>query len=253
MLSLLFTLLLTLAACSLPGSGQTTGPAQRPAQRQAQGEYTYVAIGASDTFGLGAREPYTSNWASDLAHELGPHYHMVNLGILGIRLHQALDVELPIALDAHPDLVTIWLAVNDIAAHVPADNYDHDLDTLLSRLRANSPHARIAVANVPDLTQLPGFYRLYLDQNQSDQSTTSDNDEITDTTTQEIQAQIEAYNTAISRVVRQHTSLLVDLSPYNTDLKNHPEYISQDGLHPTSLGYQRLAELFYQVLQSGKG
>jgi lysophospholipase L1-like esterase len=29
----------------------------------------------------------------------------------------------------------------------------------------------------------------------------------------------------------------------------HPEYISSDGFHPNALGYTKLAEFFYQVLQ----
>ncbi len=84
---------------------------------------TYVAIGASDTFGIGADDPQTENWPTDLAAKLGNGVQLINLGVPGITAHQAIKIELPVALDAHPDLVTIWLAVNDIIDNVPVASY----------------------------------------------------------------------------------------------------------------------------------
>src|SRR5436305_728530 len=105
-----------LSGCSLSSttttSNQSTTP---PPQRQ----LTYVAIGASDTFGFGTSDPYNQNWATDLAGKLGPRYRLINLGIPSMHVQDALTSELPVALDAHPNLVTIWLAVNDLADHVP--------------------------------------------------------------------------------------------------------------------------------------
>ncbi len=245
---LLFLLLpFILASCSWPG-GRAVDTSATPT---GSSQSTYVAIGASDTFGLGTHDPYTQNWANDLGRLLGARYHVVNLGVPGILVHQALDVELPIALDARPDLVTIWLAVNDIAAHVPVASYEQDLDTLLSRLQASRPHARIVIANVPDLTALRGFYALYASSGKSLSDPNLPASQLQQLTP-EIQQQATLYNTAISNVVRQHKILLVDLSQPGYDLPNHPEYISADGLHPTSLGYKRLAELFYQTLNKGK-
>ena len=56
---------------------------------------------------------------------------LVNLGIPGIDVHEALELEVPVALDAHPDLITVWLAVNDLVDKVPLASYRDDLDTLL--------------------------------------------------------------------------------------------------------------------------
>jgi lysophospholipase L1-like esterase len=190
-----------------------------------------VALGASDTFGIGTEDPYHDNWASDLATRLGPRYHLVNLGIPSIVLHRALTTELPVALDAHPSLVTIWLAVNDIIAQVPVASYQQDLNTMLTRLQTASPQVHIAVANVPDLTLLPYF------QNQRGFDV------------QQLDAQIQAYNAAIASTVEQHHVILVDLTQHAYDLQQHPEYVSQDGLHPTEIGYEQLALLFYQALQ----
>ncbi len=211
---------LPLAACIsfAPDQGRVTG-----VQQPAAASLTYVALGASDTFGIGTDDPQSQNWASDLATMLGKRVHLINLGIPDIDLHSALGVELPVALDSHPGLVTVWLAVNDLADNVPLANYSHDLNLLLTRLQA--AHARIAVANVPDLTLLPHFQSY-------DQAA--------------LRARILAYNDAIVSAVSAHHVLLVDL--YHNDLA--PEYISGDGFHPNALGYTRVAEIFYQVLKT---
>lgn len=197
-------------------------------QQPPKAHLTYIAIGASDTYGIGADDPPTESWPADLAQKLGSGARLVNLGIPGIRLHQALDIEIPVAIDAQPDLVTVWLAVNNLANNVAVSDYSHDLDLLLSRLQAAVPHGRIVVANVPDLIFLPYFSSF--DQ-------------------QALATQVQDYNTAIATLVKRHHVIAVDLYQQWTELSNHPEYISSDGLHPSTLGYTRLAELFYQVLQ----
>lgn len=216
-------LLLCCVACDpfLTAQSTPTTVLQPPAAK-----LTYVAIGASDTYGIGADDPETQNWPADLSTLLGRQVHLINLGVPNIDVHAALGVELPIALDAHPDLVTVWLAVNDLADNVPVTSYAHDLDLLLARLRSAAPHARIAVANVPDLTLLPRF---------------------SSSNVQLLRAQILAYNNVIASIVARHSALLVNL--YQSDLAQHPEYISNDGFHPSTIGYTQVAQLFYQTLK----
>lgn len=223
-LLLLFTSSCTALAATHQASITTTHP---PTSSQ----LTYVAIGASDTFGFGTDNPYVQNWASDLENKLGNNYKLINLGIPGITLHDALRMELPIALDAHPRLVTVWLAVNDIVDKVPVSSYTRDLNILLARLRTQDPHALIALANVPDLALLPYFHHK------------------NSPSPQLLQAQISAYNAAIAAASSKYHALLIDLSQQNYNLKSHPDYISEDGLHPTPNGYARLADLFYSAIR----
>lgn len=226
-LMILSLLILSLGGCSLLTGGQASSSSPGELQ-QDQGQLTYVAIGASDTFGIGTADPYNLNWASDLAREIGPRYHLINLGIPGAIMSTATGRELPIALDLHPNLVTIYLGVNDIADNVPLTSYTHDLDMMLSRLQADAPGVRIAIANIPDLTLLPHFRSF---------------------DPQVLLMRISRYNMAIADNVQRHHVILVDLAAYNTEIKMHPEYLSNDGFHPNELGYSKLAQLFYQVLQ----
>lgn len=215
---------LLLGSCG-PGPGHTP---RQPAARTPAAVLTYVAIGASETFGIGAQDPYSENWPGQLAALFKRPVHVVNLGIPGITLHAALQSELPVALDVHPALVTIWLAVNDLATAVAVPDYSHDLDTLLAHLQVAVPQAEIAVGNVPDLSSVPFF------------STPPP---------PLLRQHILAYNGAIASIVRRHHALLVDLSGTGYNLQEFPQYISRDGLHPSSIGYLQLAELFYAALQ----
>jgi lysophospholipase L1-like esterase len=82
---------------------------------------------------------------------------------------------------------------------------------------------------VPDLTLLPAF-------NNEDPAA--------------LTAKVLAFNTVISTISARHHVILVDLYQHFRELSTHPEYISSDGLHPSTLGYERIAELFYQALQT---
>src|SRR5438132_307167 len=129
-----------LSGCALPGGGEPT---------RLRAPLTYVAIGASDAVGVGVDDPERDGWVSVLQRALPRPTRLVNLGIPGIRLGGALAVELPPAIEARPDLVTVWLAVNDVIGGVALEAYRADLDRLLGRLREETG-AVVALGNVPD-------------------------------------------------------------------------------------------------------
>lgn len=195
------------------------GCAPAPAATASPRPLTYVAIGASDTVGVGAAAPDRESWPAVLHRKLPAGSRLVNLGVSGTLLHQALDQQLPVALDSDPDLVTVWLAVNDYGARVPLARYATELDTLLGTLRAQTD-AVILVGNIPDLRALPAASRFDL-------------------------RDVDRWNAAIEEVAQRHAATLVDLRPTWHEVAEHPEYISGDGFHPSSAGYGRLAEVFY--------
>jgi lysophospholipase L1-like esterase len=198
------------------------------AYAQSQRVQTYVAIGASDAVGVGAQNPETDGWVPRFGAHLGPSVQVVNLGVSGSTLAQALDEQLAPALDAQPDVVTVWLAVNDLNARVPLAEYAAELDTLLGQLETS--HARVLVGNVPDLARL-GAYR-GIDQ-------------------AALENVVAQWNGVIADTTARHGAVLVDLYARWQDLAQHPEYVSTDGFHPSSEGYQRLADLFAAANDAG--
>jgi acyl-CoA thioesterase-1 len=190
--------------------------------------WRYVAIGASDSLGVGATDPDREGWVPRLAGLLGPETEVVNLGVSGALLEDGLR-ELPLAVRADPDLVTVWMCVNDFKALVPLSMYAGQLDAVLGELRQNTK-ARVLVANLPDLTRVTVFASviafLGLDPTP-------------------VRSEVVRWNGAIAHVVDKHGATLVDLHAAWRELEQHPEYVSEDGFHPSTAGYARLAELFH--------
>lgn len=230
-------LLLFLSACATSGTSSTTSKAAvtptatQPVSGQQieAGPLTYVALGASDAVGVGSNEPGSQGYVPLLAARLPKGSHLINLGVSGIHLHEALSQELPIALTTAPKLVTIWLVANDFVADVPYDSYMQDLDSLLKQLRA-STQARLVMANLPDLTRLPAFANLTKDQKAK------------------MLLAIQHWNTGIATIAARYHVTLVDLFSQYKQLTTHPEYISIDGFHPSPLGYVQLANYFWQAI-----
>src|SRR5205807_59361 len=98
----------------------TTAPTPTPTPTKPA--IRYVAIGASDTVGVGASDPRVGSWPARVAARLPVGTDYVNLGVSGSLASQAAREQLPNALALDPGLVTVWLAVNDLNANVaPAD------------------------------------------------------------------------------------------------------------------------------------
>ncbi len=229
---LLLTTALAPSASAFAGGHRAAAPV-RP--------LTYVAIGASDAYGVGADDPASESWPAVLDAMLPRGSRLVNLGVPGITLARALDIELPVALDALPgrcaarknsgcagsrSVVTVWLAVNDLRAGASLRSYGANLHTLLRALRLRTG-AAVLVGNVPDLAALPSF------RGQGPA----------------LAATVAAWNKAIAATAHQDGATLVDLYAGWRELAAHPEYVGADGLHPTAAGYHRLAEIFYRGLE----
>ena len=191
---------------------------------------TYVALGASDAVGVGSNQPGSQGYVPLLRTRLQKGSHLIDLGISGILLHEALTQELPLALSTSPKLITIWLVTNDFVGGVSYNGYMHDLNSLLQQLRAGTK-ARIVMANLPDLTRLPLF---------KGQSTARKARTI---------AGIEMWNRTIAIIAARYGVTLVDLFSHQSQLTNHPEYISSDGFHPSPAGYVQLSNYFWDAIQ----
>jgi acyl-CoA thioesterase-1 len=194
------------------------------------GPVTYVALGASDAVGIGSNIPGSQGYVPLVAAHLPKGSHLINLGISGIQLHEALSQELPLALTTSPNLITIWLVANDFIGGVTYDNYLHDLNTLLQQLQV-STRARVVMANLPDLTRLPAFAN--------------------ESSSQKFQMllAIQQWNRSIAQLAKKYGVVLLDLFSQGSRLTAHPEYISGDGFHPSPSGYVQLANYFWQAIR----
>lgn len=190
-------------------------------------EFIYVALGASDATGVGA-VPLTEGYVYLIARELDrqlPGVFLVNLGVPGARIDLIKEqARVAKQLGTKADLVTLWTGANDLVNGDDPKQFQERLRALLGMVQENISRS-IAVANLPDLTQLPRFR-------------TSPSATVTP-------ARIEAFNRVIAEETRATGGSLVDLhaSPVLDDL-----VFDVDGFHPNNAGHRELARQFLQVV-----
>jgi lysophospholipase L1-like esterase len=194
---------------------------------------TYVAMGASDAVGVAAiplDQGYVYKIREGLSRRVAT-VELVNLGLIGARIAYFVSTELPAAIAAQPDLVTIWVGVNDIQDQTPPVVFEAALETILSQLR-RSTSAHIVIANIPDVTQLPVVVAAGLREAEL----------------QQLRLLVSAYNGVIMRQAMKYGAYLVDLAA--TDVMSNPAYISADGFHPSTAGHAAIAALFLAVIDT---
>ena len=113
-------------------------------------------MGASETVGVGADDPSTQAWPRVLQRRALPATRLVDVGVSGATVGDALATQLPRALAADPDVVTVWLAVNDTLSLVPVGAYEAELERLVHALRRGG-RTTVLVGNVPPLDRLPAY------------------------------------------------------------------------------------------------
>jgi lysophospholipase L1-like esterase len=227
---------LTLTAC---GSDPRTGAGPSPS---GPGPVVYAAIGASETYGIGADDRSRQAWPQVFYNDVLPRSAVLyNFGIPGATTAQALHDEVPAALAVHPTVVTVWLNVNDLINGVAAQDYEAQLRQVLRSLRRGG-QARVLVANTPDLAQLPAFRACLPNAAASGPSCLIPAGLMP--TPQAVAAAVAAYNAAINDAASREGATLVDLHLNDGQIAQHPEWISADGFHPSGQGYAVIAKQF---------
>ncbi|MDQ3896475.1 MAG: SGNH/GDSL hydrolase family protein, partial [Actinomycetota bacterium] len=199
----------------------------------------YVAVGASETTGVGSDQPLRDGWPRVLHRDALPAGSIfVNMGIPGATVAQALAEEMNQALAAKPTLVTVWLNVNDITRGVGVAEYERQLETLVKGLRGDGS-TRVLVANTPPLDRLPAFETgRILGAFPSPEA---------------VERVVDTYNEAIARVVQRQGAFLVDLHAVGMAARaagTERQMVSRDGLHPSNAGHAAVAAAFADVLRA---
>ena len=234
------------AACGRPPPSIGAGavPSVSPPGRA----LTYVAIGASETLGFGADDPIRQAWTQVFYRTALPRAAtLVNLGIPGATVQEALQREVPEALGVHPQVVTVWLNVNDILDGVDPAAYQREFAALLADL-ARLGHPTILVANTPPLDQLPRFSecRPFAPDPRGGCDTTRP------LSAGALDGLVDAYNEAISQVARLNGARVVDLQALGLAAERNgtePTLVSRDGFHPSTAGHLAIGLAFARAFR----
>jgi acyl-CoA thioesterase-1 len=236
-LGLPIVIALLASACS--GSG--SAPASSASPHASAPRIVYAAVSASDGVGLGATDPRRDAWPQVFFRTVLPESAvMYNLSEPGLTVDGALAVEAPEALSVSPTLVTVWLNLNDVIAEVTVADYERQLGVLVHDLRRGG-QATVLVANTPYLDRLPAYLGC---RTGAPPAGVNCPPGLAAVAPAELDARVDAYNAAISRVVRSEGAVLVDLHAAGETPDLHPDWVSSDGFHPSSAGYAAIAATF---------
>lgn len=200
---------------------QTTAKLQPPLPR------SYAALGASETYGVGAT-PHTDGYAYVVARALHAHPY-VNVGIPGTTIDAGYQVELTNALTVRPSLCTVFFGVNDLRAGVPREAFLADLTDLVSTLRRGG--CQVLIIGMPDLSHLPAVAHAGLP---------------------DLRGVVSSWNSGMLGVAHKTGAHFLDLRDYTAELASHPQYVSPDGLHPSTAGHQRLAQVVLATIHQDR-
>jgi len=230
---------LAAAACS---PAATARPPAKPSPSVVTG--VYVAIGASETAGIGTQDAPREAFPERLLQLLGPGVTLINFGIPRETTEAALKDELPLALAVHPALATVWLNVDDLIAGVRVGDYESRLEQLVGALRRAG--ARVLLANTPQLEHLPAYAACR--PNPPPGPVQCPLGPVVLPPTDQVVADEQAYNGAIAAVAARQGATLVDLYAAGDVPDQHPGYVSRDGFHPSPEGAAAIATTFAAAL-----
>ncbi len=128
--------LLLLAACS-DGRGEPERPVAAPSE-EGRGAVTFVAVGTDETEArdLDFPESIRSSWSQRLFRDALPRRSVhVNLAEAESSVADAVDVQLPAALELESTLVAVWLTATDLAEGTSVEDYEEDLGLLVDELQ----------------------------------------------------------------------------------------------------------------------
>ena len=204
----------------------------------------YVAVGASETFGIGASDPLREAWPRVFHRTALPRRaSFVNLGVPGATVADALIREARRAARLKPDIVTVWLNVNDILSGVRAKTYERDLVKLLKLVSTNQ-ETTLLIANTPPLEWLPSYRAC---RPNPPPGAPECNLGFTWPRRKVIDRLIGRYNAAIERAAASVEASVVDLHAATLGLLRRGEgadLVSGDGFHPSTEGHKEVAKVF---------
>ncbi len=189
----------------------------------------YVAMGDSFTAGNGL-DP-GSRWPDLLARDLAesqPGLEYLNLARDGADSRAVLE-QVPAAIAARPDLITLVCGANDVILSLRPDipSFTGRLELIIDRLKRSLPGVTILAATYPEGWSFDGAGPR---------------------TAARIQVGMQELNRAIFEVTESRDVACLDVIDHPGTTR--PENFEPDGLHPSELGHQQAAAEFRRALET---
>ncbi|MEZ5464313.1 MAG: SGNH/GDSL hydrolase family protein [Lysobacteraceae bacterium] len=193
----------------------------------------YLALG--DSYTIGESVPAADRWPMQLAARLRDDDIAIADPEILATTGWTTD-ELSAAMDAHHftppyDLVSLAIGVNNQYRGRDLDNYAKELDALLSRAigMAGGDAGRVFMLSIPDW----GVTRFGQESGRD---------------TDEISAQLDAFNARAAKLCAKHGLAFVDISTVSRSRGGETAMMAGDGLHPSGALYAQWTALALPVV-----
>jgi lysophospholipase L1-like esterase len=190
--------------------------------------HSWVALGDSLTAGHGQGE---RTWVDQVCARLcrsGWDAEVHNLAVAGARAEDVARDQLPAALTARPDLVTLFCGGNDVLLSVRPDlsSFAAAYDGIAGRIRAELPEARVLVATYPELAHmLP----------------------LRERARERVARGFKGVNAVIRGAARRHGCALLDFARLVES--SDGSIFADDGVHPSAAGHALAARAFGDAIE----
>lgn len=186
------------------------------------------------------QQGYTSRLLTRV-NTLRPGSHMHDIGVSGVDISTLASDQLPQALAARPQVVTLLIGSNDMwqdgwndtdTSAGTIQNYRENMDSILSQL--HNAGIKVFVGLVDDQSQRPVAQGSGMGLNDSQRARMS--------------RIATAFNQIIQEKANQYGATPVDF--YHTTIFTSSATLSDDGNHPNAAGYEAMANVWFTAMRS---
>ncbi len=197
----------------------------------------YIALGDSYTIGEGVNPEEA--WPNILTQHLkkdGINIELVaNPSRTGWTTKQVINYELPIFESSKPSFATLLIGVNDRVQGVDKETFRNNLSFIIDKVQQILPKKdNVVLVTIPDFSVTPAGERF--------------------SNGRDVSAGLKEFNDIIKVEAEKRKLEVVDIFPVSKEMKNNPELVAKDKLHPSAKEYAIWETLIYPtVYQKLKG
>ncbi|MBK9673040.1 MAG: SGNH/GDSL hydrolase family protein [Bacteroidetes bacterium] len=191
----------------------------------------YVALGDSYTICEGAE--WEESWPFLLTQNLNqigiPFELIANPSVTGWTTKDLIEKELTIYDESKPDFATLLIGVNDWVQLITIQQFKENLQYIISRMLSQlEKQTNLVLITIPDFGVTPKGANYSNGRNIADG--------------------ISEFNQVIIEEAKNRNLKCIDIFPISQQMKDKPELISVDELHPSAKEYALWEELIFPVV-----
>ena len=193
----------------------------------------YIALGDSYTIGEGATEK--ESWPSLMVKTLQTEGWKIELvanpSETGWTTKDLIEKELPVFDELDCNFVTLLIGVNDWVQGISEEQFSSNLDHIFDHLQKGlHDPSKILVINIPDFGVTPEGAKYSKGR--------------------DISAGINDFNLILKKKAMERSLPFVDIFPQSQNMKDQPDLIAKDGLHPSAKEYSIWEPQIRQALKT---